>query len=79
MLQARFIKKYDREKTKQRKNLANDEKSSKSAKNHSELTKKGTDNKYLRKKVYMKEVQYYKCQGFGHYARDCQRKKESRA
>lgn len=27
----------------------------------------------------MKEVRCYNCQGFGHYARDCRRKKETRA
>lgn len=36
------------------------------------------DNKYYGKKVDMKEVLCYNCQGFGHYARDCWRKKESR-
>lgn len=35
-------------------------------------------NKYSGKKVNMKEVHCYNYQGFGHYARDCRRKKESR-
>lgn len=48
------------------------------SKNHSDSTKKGMDNKYWGKNVDMKEVQYYNCQGFGHYARDCRRNKESR-
>lgn len=36
-------------------------------------------NKYSGKKVNMKEVHCYNCQGFGHYARDCRRKKKSKA
>lgn len=67
-LHTRFIKNYRKEKEKQRKNLSNDEKSSKNSKNQSDSTKKGDDNKYSRKKVDMKDVQCYNCQGFGHYA-----------
>lgn len=37
------------------------------------------DNKYSGKKVNMKEVQCYNCQGFDHYVRDCRKKKQSRA
>ncbi|XP_050910046.1 uncharacterized protein LOC127123913 [Lathyrus oleraceus] len=36
-------------------------------------------SKYSRKKSDMKEVQCYNYQRFDHYARDCKRKKESRA
>ena len=78
-LQVRFIKKFGKEKVKQGNNLANDEKSIKNSKNHSNSIKKGMDNKYSGKKVDMKEVQCYNCQEFGHYARDCQRRKEARA
>ena len=52
-LQARFIKKYGKEKGK---NLINDEKSSKNSKNHPDSIKKGMGNKYYGKKVDMKEV-----------------------
>lgn len=64
-LQARFVKKSGEKKGK---NLSNDEKSSKNSKNHSDLINKGIGNKYLGKKVDMKEVQCYNCQGFGCYA-----------
>ena len=74
-LQARF-KKSGKDKGK---SLANDEKSSKNSKNQSDSTKKGMGNKYSGKKVDMKEVQCYKCQGLGHYARDCRKKKEAQA
>lgn len=77
-LQARFIKKYGKEKAKQRKNLSNDEKSNKNSKNHSDATKKGMDNKYSGNKVDIKEVQCYNCQGLCHYARDYGRNKEAR-
>lgn len=40
-LHERFIKKYGKEKEKQSNNLANDEKSKKNSKNHSDSTKKG--------------------------------------
>lgn len=36
------------------------------------------DNKYLGKKVNMKEVQCYNYQEFGYYARDCRRKKKAK-
>ena len=65
-LQSRFSKKAGKEKSKQRKNLASDEKSSK----NTDSIKKGVGNKYFGKKVDTKEVQCYNCQGFGHYARD---------
>lgn len=78
-IHARFTKKTGKEKAKQRRNLSNDDKSSKNAKNQYDSIKKDTSNKYSRKKVIMKKVQSYKCQGFGHYARDCRRKKETRA
>lgn len=78
-LQARFSKKSGKEKAKLGNDFANNEESSKNSKNHSDSTKKGMGNKYLGNKVDMKEVQCYNCQGFGHYTRDCQRKKESRA
>ena len=71
-LQSRFSKKAER--SKQRKNLAGDEKSSK----NTDSSKKGVGNKYSGKKVDTKEVQCYNCQGFGHYARDCRRKKVAR-
>lgn len=77
-MQARFIKKFGKEKTKQRKNITNNEKSSKNSKNHSDSIKKVMGNKYSGKKIDMNEVHCYNCQGFGHYARDCRRKKESR-
>lgn len=72
-LQARFIKKSGKEKGK---NLANDEKSCNNSKNHCDLIIKGMANKYYGKKVDKKEVQCYNYQGFGHYVRDCRRKKE---
>ncbi|XP_050877157.1 uncharacterized protein LOC127080909 [Lathyrus oleraceus] len=77
-LQARFIKKSEKKKAKEGKNLDNDEKSSKNSKNHSDSIKKGMGNKYYGKKVDMKEVHFYNCQGFDHYARDCRRKKDAR-
>lgn len=52
-LQARFIKKS---KKKKGNNLANDEKQSKNSKKYSDSIKKGTSNKYSRKKVDMNEV-----------------------
>lgn len=76
-LQARFIKKSGKEKVKQRKIHANDEKSGKNSNNHLDSTKKGMGNKYS--EVDMKKIQCYNCQKFGHYARDCRRKKESKA
>lgn len=51
VLQARFIKKYGKEKAKQGKNLASDEKSSKNSKNHYDSTKKGMRNKYYGRKL----------------------------
>ncbi|XP_050875121.1 uncharacterized protein LOC127078732 [Lathyrus oleraceus] len=78
-LQARFTKKSRKENMKQRKNLANDEKSSKNLKNYSNSIRKVMSNKYSGKIVNIKEVRCYNCQGFDHYARDCRRKKESRA
>lgn len=78
-LQARFTKQSGKEKAEQRKNLVNDENSSKNLKNHSDSTKKFMCNKYSRKKVDMKEVQCYNSQGFRCYAQECRRKKESRA
>lgn len=68
-LQVRFIMKYGKEKANQRKNLANNEKSSKNSKNRNDSTKKDMNNKYVRKKVDMKDVQYYNCQGLGPYTR----------
>ena len=68
-LQSRFSKKA--EKSKQRKHLAGDEKSSKNA----DSSKKGVGNKYSGRKIDTKEVQCYNCQDFGHYARYCRRKK----
>ncbi|XP_058746614.1 uncharacterized protein LOC131619543 [Vicia villosa] len=53
-LQAIFIKKYGKEKAKQRKNLANDEKSSKNSKNHSTSTKKNMGNR--KKEVRAKDI-----------------------
>ena len=61
-LQARFTKSSGKEKAKQRKSLANDDNSIKNSKNHSDLIKKDMINKYLWKKVDMKEVQCYNCQ-----------------
>lgn len=55
-LQARFIKKFGKEKAKQGKNLANDEKSRNNSKNHSDSIKKCMRDKYSGKKVDMKEV-----------------------
>ncbi|XP_050902351.1 uncharacterized protein LOC127112805 [Lathyrus oleraceus] len=54
-LQARFIKKFGKEKGK---NIPNDEKSIKNSKNHSDPIKKGMVNTYFGKKVDMKEVQW---------------------
>src|ERR1051325_579037 len=71
-LQSRFSKKA--EKSKQQQHLAGDEKSSKNA----DSSKKGVGNKYSGRKVDTKELQCYNCQCFGHYARDCQRKKATR-
>lgn len=75
-MQARFTKMFGKEKLKMRKNHANDDKSRKNSKNHFDSIKKVMSNKYSGKKVDVKEVQCYNCQGFGHYARDFQRKKE---
>ena len=72
-LQSRFNKKAGKEKSKQRKNLVGDEKSSKNT------DSKGVGNKYSGKKVDTKEVQCYNCQVFGHYARDCQSKKDAKS
>lgn len=55
-LQTRFIKRFRKEREKQRKNLTNDEKSRKNSKNHYDLTKKVTRNKYSGKNNNMKEV-----------------------
>lgn len=63
ILQARFVKKSGKEKGN---NLANYEKSSKNSKNQSDSIKKGTGNKYYGKKIDMKEVKCYNCQGFDH-------------
>ncbi|KAI5445598.1 hypothetical protein KIW84_013716 [Lathyrus oleraceus] len=54
-LQIRFIKKFGKEKAKPRNNLANDKKSSKNSKNHSNSTKKVMGNNYSGEKVDMKE------------------------
>ena len=72
-LQSRFNNKADN--SKQRKHLAGDENSSKNA----DSSKKGVGNKYSGSEVDTKEVQCYNCQSFGHYARDCRRKKAARA
>lgn len=60
-LQARFIKMSEKEKAKQRKNLENDEKSSKNLKNLFDSIKKVMGNKCSGKKVDMKELQCYNC------------------
>lgn len=78
-MQERFTKNSGKENVKQIKNIANDDKSSKKSKNRSNSIKKTMCNKYSRKKVDTKEVQFYICQRFSHYARDCRRNKESRA
>lgn len=70
-LQARFINKFENKKAKQRKNLANDEKSRKNSKKQSDSINKIMDNKYSEKKVDIKEVHCYNRQGFDYYARDC--------
>lgn len=64
-LQARFIKKFGKEKNK---NLSNYENSSMNSKNQFDSINKGMYNKYYKKKVDMKEVQCYNYQRFGHYA-----------
>ena len=66
-LQARFVKKFGKGNVKYGNNLYNNEKSSKNPKNHYDSVKKGICNKYFGKKVDMKEVQCYNCQGFDHY------------
>ncbi|XP_050875527.1 uncharacterized protein LOC127079150 [Lathyrus oleraceus] len=54
-IQARFIKKTGKEKAKQRRNLSNDDKSSKNANNQYDSIKKDTSNKYSRKNVVVKK------------------------
>ena len=61
VMQARFTKKFGKENAKQRKNLANDDKSSKNSKDHSNPIKKVMTNKYFENKVDMKEVLKENC------------------
>ncbi|KAI5413573.1 hypothetical protein KIW84_057951 [Lathyrus oleraceus] len=57
-MQARFTKKSGKEKAKQRKNLANDEKSIKNSKNRADSIKEVMANKYPWKKVDIKEARF---------------------
>ncbi|WJX94099.1 hypothetical protein P8452_75554 [Trifolium repens] len=75
-LQAKTQNKKGKDKWKKKKD--DSENSTKNSKNQDEdSSKEHSQNKNLKKKVNMKEVQCYCCDEFGHYARNCPENKDS--